>query len=428
MTGHDDFDRTLAGWLEAEAASPAPAGGLERVLAATRRRRPRPAWLAGPGSHWVGEAAPCVRAPALARPALGPALVDSAGPAARHCGPGRRGDHGRRASDPARTARLVARPPGLRPRRRHLRGRLGRQQPGPHRGRPPVLDGPSTVRHIWGEGSMWSPDGRYLAYRPTTVARLAPEPSTSAIRRATSRIVPGHRLASSRGRLTPPASRRGSTTRIANDRHLRARWPAPGADHPADRICPAGRLRPRVVARRPVAPDETRATGRHPRSGSCPSTAARHGVSLRRIPDRTGMSGTRLTALRWHSSTAIRSSLPRRMGPGVGSWPPGWSPRCNPPRCGRRQVIASRSAGRTRISRQADDTLPGTHELRVLDLASGTVTSLASDLGPDPLGPIAFSPEGDQILFSKSDGLWRVKTDGSDAQLLVSGTTWGDWQ
>ena len=56
MTGHDDFDRTLAGWFEADALSPAPADGLDRVLDATRRRRPRPAWLAGPGSHWVGEA------------------------------------------------------------------------------------------------------------------------------------------------------------------------------------------------------------------------------------------------------------------------------------------------------------------------------------------------------------------------------------
>jgi hypothetical protein len=54
MTGHDDFDRTLAGWLEAEAVSPAPAGDVERALDATRRRRPRPAWLARPGSHWVG--------------------------------------------------------------------------------------------------------------------------------------------------------------------------------------------------------------------------------------------------------------------------------------------------------------------------------------------------------------------------------------
>ena len=56
MTSHDDFDRTLARWFEAEAASPAPADSLQRVVAATRRRLPRPAWLARPGSDWVGEA------------------------------------------------------------------------------------------------------------------------------------------------------------------------------------------------------------------------------------------------------------------------------------------------------------------------------------------------------------------------------------
>ena len=74
--------------------------------------------------------------------------------------------------------------------------------------------------------------------------------------------------------------------------------------------------------------------------------------------------------------------------------------------------------------------MPGTYELRVLDLASGSVTSLVSVDASDPLPlrPITFSPEGDQILFSRADDLWSVKTDGSDARLLVSGTSWGDWQ
>ena len=55
MTGHEDFDRTLADWLEADALPPAPVGDLDRVLDVTRRRRPRPAWLARFGSDWVGE-------------------------------------------------------------------------------------------------------------------------------------------------------------------------------------------------------------------------------------------------------------------------------------------------------------------------------------------------------------------------------------
>ena len=49
------------------------------------------------------------------------------------------------------------------------------------------------------------------------------------------------------------------------------------------------------------------------------------------------------------------------------------------------------------------------------------------------LDPITFSPGGDRILFSRTDAksvtsLWSIRTDGSDAQLLVTGTGWGDWQ
>lgn len=56
MTRHDDFDRTLAGWFEAQAVSPAPIDALGRALDATRHRTPLPAWLSGPGSRWVGGA------------------------------------------------------------------------------------------------------------------------------------------------------------------------------------------------------------------------------------------------------------------------------------------------------------------------------------------------------------------------------------
>ena len=74
-----------------------------------------------------------------------------------------------------------------------------------------------------------------------------------------------------------------------------------------------------------------------------------------------------------------------------------------------------------------------TYELRVIDVASGTVTTLARSSGYSPLAPIRFSPEGDRILFWRRDAndvesLWSVKVDGSDARLLVPGTGWGDWQ
>ena len=76
------------------------------------------------------------------------------------------------------------------------------------------------------------------------------------------------------------------------------------------------------------------------------------------------------------------------------------------------------------------DSLPHAHEIRVLDVPSGTVTTLFAVRGSDPLRAIAFSPDGDRILFSRadSDALWSVKVDGSDAQPVVTGTRWGDWQ
>ena len=70
-------------------------------------------------------------------------------------------------------------------------------------------------------------------------------------------------------------------------------------------------------------------------------------------------------------------------------------------------------------------------ELRVVDVASGRVTTLASSSGYP--STIRFSPEGDRVLWGRTDAnnvmsLGSVNVDGSDAQLLVSGTEWGDWQ
>ncbi len=55
MISHDDLDRILVEWFEADAQSSVPGGGLDRVRDTTRRRRPLPGWLASLGSQWVGE-------------------------------------------------------------------------------------------------------------------------------------------------------------------------------------------------------------------------------------------------------------------------------------------------------------------------------------------------------------------------------------
>ena len=72
-------------------------------------------------------------------------------------------------------------------------------------------------------------------------------------------------------------------------------------------------------------------------------------------------------------------------------------------------------------------------ELAVLDVASGSVVPLADMGGAYGLKYIKFSPEGDQILFTRTDAtgassLWSVHADGSDPHRLVAGTGWGDWQ
>ncbi len=69
-------------------------------------------------------------------------------------------------------------------------------------------------------------------------------------------------------------------------------------------------------------------------------------------------------------------------------------------------------------------------ELRVLDVASGIVRTAAAKRS---IRPIRFSPDGDRILFATDGGvdgtgLWSVDADGSDVQLVVPGAGWGDWQ
>ncbi len=80
---------------------------------------------------------------------------------------------------------------------------------------------------------------------------------------------------------------------------------------------------------------------------------------------------------------------------------------------------------------------PASTELRVVDVATGEVTSLVAGTGGSDLlsGVIEFSPEGDRILFSRTDergrgasSLWSINADGSHPRRLVTGTVWGDWQ
>jgi Tol biopolymer transport system component len=72
-------------------------------------------------------------------------------------------------------------------------------------------------------------------------------------------------------------------------------------------------------------------------------------------------------------------------------------------------------------------------ELHVADVATGTVTLVAhAETDSEYLSVVDFSPEGDQILFARVDNgtasLWSVHTDGSDPRRLMDGVSMADWQ
>lgn len=70
-------------------------------------------------------------------------------------------------------------------------------------------------------------------------------------------------------------------------------------------------------------------------------------------------------------------------------------------------------------------------ELLVRDVAAGTDTSLLDVARPERLEVIEFSPDGQRILFHRSDSggarsLWSIGADGSNLRRLVDRTDWVD--
>jgi dipeptidyl aminopeptidase/acylaminoacyl peptidase len=100
---------------------------------------------------------------------------------------------------------------------------------------------------------------------------------------------------------------------------------------------------------------------------------------------------------------------------GGGAWNAAWSPN------GER--IAFTTSGDVR---RID-------ELQVVDVATGSATTLTEGERGTTLFVIGFSPQGGRILFSRTDdgtgegSLWSIGVDGSDARLVVAGTWQGEW-
>jgi Tol biopolymer transport system component len=98
-------------------------------------------------------------------------------------------------------------------------------------------------------------------------------------------------------------------------------------------------------------------------------------------------------------------------------------------------LVWSPSGDRVLFSRESlsgADFPQAASELRMVDIGTGQVTTIAAEPG---IRPIRFSPEGDRILFSTGGDLgptelWSIDTDGSHMRLLVRNPVHvaGDWQ
>ena len=272
-----------------------------------------------------------------------------------------------------------------------------------------IADGRSTEDcygwsgEYWAEGPMWSPDGRYLAFRRFTGCSSEENPRDVVISDAEGNVV-----------ATFPSMGWGiawsqDSTRVAvwdtlhetigvygldGVRQTQLTETIESGDHDPMWM-PSGTSLVLTNVEFPL-------DGGTPRQLPLPAPAV--GRSIAYSPDGSLVAyGTR------RSLTVARSdgSEPREVF-GDGAFDPTWSPT-------------------------GDRIAFSTDEVRVLDMATGSVTPLTDVERASILQVIGFSPEGDRILFSKSDAdgggssLWTVGVDGSDARLLVAETMHGEW-
>ena len=277
-------------------------------------------------------------------------------------------------------------------------------------GRPPnecVLGWPGEY---WGEGPIWSPDGRYLAYRHTNCDGPRDTWRDVVISDPQGNVIaefPGDGWDIS---WSPDSTRVAGWVTVFEtigvfgvdgERQALLTMPPgwrPAGDHDPVWL-PDGKS---LVLQGVVIPID----------GSTPYKL----TSARGTPSPDGS----------HAAHASRKSLVVAEADGSNrhavfdgwTWEPVWSPT------GDRIAFTTwkRETG-------------GVNELRVLDVATGTVTLLAEAGGSDQLEAIDFSPKGERILFARTEGgrigvgsLWSVNADGSDApRRLVAVTSWGDW-
>jgi Tol biopolymer transport system component len=265
-------------------------------------------------------------------------------------------------------------------------------------------DGSNPVRiaagRYWGEGSIWSPDGRYLAFRDPSRDVVISDPDGDVIAQ-----FPAHGWDIA---WSPDSTRVAVWIRFGEtiavfgvDGRQQALLTMPrgwrqAGDHDPKFSPDGGSL----LLQGLVIPIDGSTPFHRPLSWGTYS------------PD-----GSRVAKATRESLVVAEAdgSNPRAVFDG-NVWNPVWSPTGD----GIAFTTWKRGSG-------------GESQLRLLDVATGAVTLLAEADGSDMLEAIDFSPEGDRILLSRQSmagpigSLWSVRADGSDLRRLVAATSWGDW-